>query len=219
MCGIHHTIKLSTDNQYQSGKTIPTQHRPEPEKEWAHWPFPHITNTVNHRLLLARDLHLWRVICLWSCVGLSFGSFQKMVKWCQHACFWPTSSSEQSWLTHFKDKPWRDCKRAQERRKARADPASVLDPSDCSVPLFLPTSPAKQNDSGSRPAGKQLADSPHIECEKNAYETWSNKVDSFSTVAWAWPWVHCHKSIHCPCGIHWKRKHRPGRGNRSEKPS
>ena len=28
--------------------------------------------------------------------GLSFGSFQKTVNWHQHACFWPTSSSERS---------------------------------------------------------------------------------------------------------------------------
>ena len=38
----------------------------------------------------------------------------------------------------------------------------------------MPTPPAKWSDVDSRPAGKQLADSAHIECETNACETREN---------------------------------------------
>ena len=85
-----------------------------------------------------------------------------------------TSQPDHSQVTFRKKPPsqvQRDCKRAEERQKARADQASVLDFANCSMPLFMPTPPAKQTDIDSRPAEKQLADSAHVECETNACET------------------------------------------------
>ena len=52
---------------------------------------------------------------------------------------------------------------------------SYLDPSDCSMPLFMPSPPVKRTDIDSRPAEKQLADSAHVECETNARETGQNE--------------------------------------------
>ena len=69
----------------------------------------------------------------------------------------------------FRQKPpkrvRRDRKRVEEEQKARADQASFLDPSDCSMPLFMPIPPAKRNEIDSRLTGRQLADSTHVECE------------------------------------------------------
>ena len=42
----------------------------------------------------------------------------------------------------------------------------------------MSTPPATRIDTDSRPAGKQLADSAHIECETNARETWGDKANS-----------------------------------------
>ena len=85
-----------------------------------------------------------------------------------------TSQPDRSQVTFRKKPPsqvQRDCKRAEEGQKATADQASVLDLSNCSMPLFMPTPPAKRTDIDSSPAEKQLADSAHVECETNARET------------------------------------------------
>ena len=48
------------------------------------------------------------------------------------------------------------------------------------MPLFTPTPPAKRTDIDSRPVGKQLADSAHVECETNARESRKKEADGCS---------------------------------------
>ena len=48
------------------------------------------------------------------------------------------------------------------------------------MPLFMPTPPAKRTDIDNRPAGKQLTNSAHVECEKNACESRKNEADGCS---------------------------------------
>jgi len=66
-----------------------------------------------------------------------------------------TSQPGRSQVTFRKKPPSRvrrDRMGAEERLKARADQASVSDISDCSMPLFMPTPPAKRTDIDSSPA-------------------------------------------------------------------
>ena len=77
----------------------------------------------------------------------------------------------------------RDCKKAEKRQKARTDQASVLEASDYSVSLSMPTQLLKKkhqkNDIDSRPAGKQLHDSAHVECDNRTWNPRERVDDCF----------------------------------------